>query len=201
MNNINNGFTTYIVHSDSLNSNHYDDIVKLCINNPENTNYSIDYEKHTNSLLYALNKQERFSINNGGLILLYKDTTLVACSGYNKSPFDNNIFLLGGRTLVDKKFRNNQLLSNYIIPKQVECSRKLLAKIVAFTFDIENKFSLYKVYKKGKLNYLLHNNFSDLYKNLVALDFPVNIYNTEQYVLYMKLEEYTYDWTQLLRPK
>lgn len=193
---MNSTFSIKIVHSKELDIVSYNNILELCKNNQENTNYSTEWENHPNSLLYALIKQDRYSKENGGMILLYEKTKLIAVSGYNRSPFDNYVFLLGGRTLVDKNYRNNQLISYHIIPAQIDESKKMLAKVVAFTFDISNKFSLYHVYKSNKLNLLLKNTFK-IYENLTALDHTVNIYNTEQNVLYINLEDYTYDWTQL----
>jgi len=198
---IKNNFYTKIVHSKQIDDSTYNDIYKLCLKNQENTNYSIDWEKYPNSLLYALIKQDRFSKENGGMILLYNQQNLIACSGFNKSDFDNKVFLLGSRTLVDKMYRNNQVISFYIIPIQIEESKKLDAKIVAFTFDVSNKFSLYHVFVNNKLNLLLKNKLFSTYKNLKALDHTINIYNTEQNILYIELSEYDFDWTKLHRPK
>lgn len=197
--NINKDFYVKIVYSQHVDSSSYNDILDLCKNNQENTNYSVDWENHTNSLLFALINQNRFAKENGGMVLLYNQQKLIGVSGYNRSPFNDNIFLLGSRTLVDKENRNNQLVSSYIIPTQISESKKLGAKICAFTFDVSNKFSLYQVFINSKLNLLLHNKIFSIYENLKALEYPVNIYNTEQNVLYIELENYTYDWTQLLR--
>ena len=192
-------FHINIVYSKQLEKNSYNDILELCKNNGENTNYSVDWKNHNNSLLYALMNQDRFANGNGGMILLYDSQKLIAISGYNRSPFDSNVFLLGGRTLVDKTYRNNQLISSYIIPTQISESKKAGAKVIAFTFDVSNKFSLYHVFVNGKINLLLKNKLFGIYENLQALEHPVNIYNTLQNVLYIELENYKYDWTQLHR--
>lgn len=200
MNNTLHKFYIKLVYSKNLDNTSYNDILELCSKNQENTNYSTDWKKHPNSILYALMEQNRFSKENGGMVLLYTDEKLIATSGYNRSHFDDNVFLLGGRTLVDKKYRNNQLISSYIIPTQINESKKLNAKVVAFTFDVSNKFSLYNVFINNKLNLVLKNNFFGIYEKLQALNYPVNIYNTDQNVLYINLENYSYDWTKLYKP-
>lgn len=197
--NINKDFYIEIVYSKKINNSSFYNILELCKNNQENTNYSIDWKKYPNSILHALIEQDRFSKENGGMVLLYNNRKLIALSGYNRSPFDYNIFLLGSRTLVDKDYRNNQFISSYIIPTQINESKKLGAKICAFTFDVTNKFSLYNVFINNKLRLLLKNKIFDSYENLQALNHTVNIYNTEQNVLYIELENYKYDWTQLHR--
>jgi hypothetical protein len=189
-----------IIHSDHYNDSDIQDLIEIQKNNQEHENYiSLDWENKPNTLLHVFIKQQRFAKNHGGLILLYNhDDRLITVSGYNRSSFDKDVFIGGVRTLVDRDYRHQLLLSKHIIAVQLESIKKMLGKIVAFTFDVNNISSLYHIYRKNKIRVVLQNNKFNYYDNLQILEYPVQINNCLQNVLYIKLDEnYDYDWSRL----
>jgi len=188
-------------------SNNYsaEDIEKIKIlfndNFDSNDNYAVDnWESKPNSFLYVFLKTSRFVEGNGGVILVEDDNKLCGVSGFNRSDFHPNIYILGVRTLIDFNYRKNLFMSTYFVPAQIELIKNL-AKIIIFLFDTKDKFNLYTVFCSGKLNLFLFNKlkkFDHIWNNLKALEYPVCINHTKQNLLYIKLaEDFDFDWKTL----
>jgi hypothetical protein len=191
-----------VIHSDKYLS---EDIVKiktlLCNNFEHNDNYAVDnWESKPSSFLYVFLKTDRFNKGNGGIILVEDGNKLCGISGFNRSDFHSDIYILGVRTLVDHDYRKNLFMSTYFIPAQIELIKNF-AKMVIFLFDTQDKFNLYTVFCSGKLNLFLFNKlnkFDHIWGNLKSLDYPVYINYTNQNLLYIKLEEdFDFDWKTL----
>jgi hypothetical protein len=169
-----------------------------------NDNYAVDNWGSTpNSFLYVFLKTSRFVEGNGGIILVEDGDKLCGISGFNRSDFHPNIYILGVRTLVDFNYRKNLFMSTYFVPAQIELIKNL-AKMIVFLFDTKDKFNLYTVFCSGKLNLFLFNKlkkFDHIWGNLKALEYPVYINYTNQNLLYIKLEEdFDFDW-KILKEK
>ena len=191
------------IHSDSYTDKEIQDIINLCRSNyDESGNYNVDdWENRDNTLLSVFLKQKRFSKDNGGLVLIYDNEKLCGLSGYNKSNFNSDIYILGVRTLIDKEYRHRLLMSSYFIPTQIDLVKNC-AKMVVFIFDKNNVFNLYDIFTQGKLNLFLKNKYNDfahIWDNLKAIDFPVIIYNGSVHnVLYISIDKtFEFNWETL----
>jgi len=191
-----------IIYSDDHAPDDIARIKELFKNNITNlTNYEVDnWENFSNSFFYVFLTEQRFSKDNGGVVLITDGDKLCGISGFNVSSLDPNVYILGVRTIVDRAYRNKLLMSTYFIPEQLkQVSGK--AKLVIFLFDTDNKFSLYTVFVTGKLNALLQNrlgDFSDLWGNLQSVPFPIKINHVFQNALYIKIDTaFVFDWELL----
>lgn len=182
-----------------------EDIVKikklLNDNFDDNDNYATEnWDNKPSSFLYIFLKSSRFAKGNGGVVLVEDEDKLCGISGFNRSDFHDDIYILGVRTLIDFSYRKNLFMSTYFVPTQLNLLKNS-AKMVAFLFDIQDKFNLYSVFCSGKLNLFLFNKlekFNHIWKNLKSLDYPVYINYTNQNVLYIKLDEkFDFDWKVL----
>lgn len=175
------------------------DIMNLCSENRHLENFSdIDWENNPKCLVYKLMNTDIFSNKNGAYILVYENNKLAHMSGFNKSDFDENIYICGVRTLTRKTYQHKLLMSKYMLPIQTEEVRKRGGKMMIFCF--ENGGSLFNVIKKGKFNLFLKNQSSkyDVYKDLTAYDNPVYINHTKHYVLYKQLDDqFNFDWGKI----
>jgi len=192
-----------VIHSDDYDESDIQHIKKLLLDNPDPTgNYDVnDWENKPHTLLYVFLKTERFNKDQGGLVLLYDNNTLLGVSGYNVSHFNSEVYILGARTLIDKNHRHKLLMSNYFIPIQIDLVKDQ-AKMVVFLFDQHNKFNLYDIFVSGKLNLFLKNKFDEfahIWHNLKHVEFPIRIFpNTLHNVLYIKIDEnFMFDWEKL----
>jgi hypothetical protein len=168
----------------------------------DSPNYSVEnWEEQSSSFLNVFLKQQRFSRpNDGGLVLVEDGDKLCGISGFNRSEFSQHVYLLGCRTLVDSEFRHNLLMSRFFVPTQLEAVKNK-AKLVTFTFDTSNKFSLFNIFTAGKLNLFLQNklgDFIDMWDRLEAVPFPVRINNASQNVLFIRLDaDFDYKWEKI----
>jgi hypothetical protein len=192
-----------IIHSDDYTDNDINDIKELLINNPdESGNYDVDdWDNKPHTLLYVLFKDNRFNSERGGLVLIYDNNKLCGISGYNRSTFNSDVYILGARTIIDKEYRHRLLMSSYFIPTQIEQVRDR-AKMVVFIFDKKNVFNLYDIFTSGKLNLFLKNKyqeFAHIWDNLKAVEFPIIIYKgTIHNALYINIDpDYSFDWDSL----
>ena len=192
-----------IIHSDDYTDNDINDIKELLINNPdESGNYDVDdWGNKPHTLLYVLFKDNRFNSERGGLVLIYDNNKLCGISGYNRSTFNSDVYILGARTIIDKEYRHRLLMSSYFIPTQIE-QVKDKAKMVVFIFDKKNVFNLYDIFTSGKLNLFLKNKyqeFAHIWDNLKAVEFPIIIYKGAIHnALYINIDpDYSFDWGSL----
>jgi hypothetical protein len=191
------------IHSDKYTQQDIDDIVELLsTRNTKDINYDIqDWESKPYTLLHVFLNTTRFSSKNGGLLLVYQNEKCCCVSGYNRSEFNSDIFILGARTYIDPKYRHQLLMSSVVIPNQLE---KILgvAKMAIFLFDRRNEFNLYDIFVSGKLNLFLKNKyyeFRNIWDNLQAVEHPISIYTgITQNALYIKLDrDFEFDWLTL----
>jgi hypothetical protein len=167
-------------------------------------NYETEnWETKPHSFLYVLLVEKRFSRENGGLVMVEDNGWLCGVSGFNRSAFNPEVYILGVRTLIRDEFKHKLMMSNYFVPQQLEEIRGK-AKMVVFLFDLDNHSSLYTFHKKGKLNLFLKNKLDDLatiWGKLQAVPFPVFINNCNQNALYMKIDDtFAFDWGQMRSP-
>lgn len=164
----------------------------------------VDFIKYCNTVsscneLAAINMQympklleERFSKNNSMFVVLYEDN-IIGCSGSYVSDFSPYVSILGCRTWIDAKWRNKQIVRNYLFPAQKVKALCGSARVLAVTFNEYNhnliKFIERKVVKRTPKT--LHHLF---FNNETFLEFQVLIKNTPQYVAYEKLGEWDFDW-------
>jgi len=191
-----------VIYSNNYSSEDIKKIKTLLGNNFEhNDNYAVDnWESKPSSFLYVFLKTARFNEGNGGIILVEDDDKLCGISGFNRSDFHPDIYILGVRTLIDRDYRKNLFMSTYFIPAQIELIKNF-AKMIIFLFDTQDKFNLYTVFCSGKLNLFLFNKlkeFDHIWGNLKALEYPVYINYINQNLLYIKLEKnFDFDWKTL----
>ena len=192
-----------IIHSDEYTDTDITDINQLLINNPDDSgNYDVDdWDNKPHTLLYVFFKDYRFNSESGGLVLIYDNNRLCGISGYNRSTFNDNIYILGTRTIIDKKYRHRLLMSSYFIPTQIE-QVKDKAKMVVFLFDDTNQFNLYDIFTSGKLNLFLKNRYTEflhIWSKLKSVEFPITIYKgTVHNALYINIDpNYSFDWDNL----
>ena len=192
-----------IIHRDSFTQQDMDDLLRLLSTRDANDiNYDVeDWESKSHTLLYSFLKTPRFCSDQGGLMLAYDNEQCCCVSGYSRSNFNSDVFILGGRTYIDPQYRHQLLMSSVIIPSQLE---KIfgVAKMAVFLFDRKNEFNLYDIFVSGKLNLFLKNKyykFRDIWDNLQAVPHPISIYTgIIQNALYIKLDpEFEFDWMKL----
>jgi len=192
-----------VIHSDQYTNKDIQDIKELLVKNPDNTgNYDVeDWENKNYTLLYVFFKLDRFNKENGGVVLVYDNDKLCGISGYHRSPFHDDVFMLGARTLIDHDYRHKLLMSSYFIPKQMELVNDR-AKMAVFIFDKKNVFNLYDIYTSGKLNLFLKNKYKDfahIWDNLKSVEFPIVIFQGDVHnALYINLDpNFNFDWESL----
>jgi hypothetical protein len=132
---------------------------------------------------------------------MYIDDTMVACGGVYISDFSPDVAILGTRTWVHERYRNQQLIRNYILPEQKEWCVKRNIACLALTFNEYNKniSMLFKRTRMGEDHNRLHNREPKhlFYNNFNEVPYPVTIQHTPQYVIYESLSNFTFDWSTL----
>lgn len=191
-----------LIHSDNFDETDLIQVIELCRKNSYIPNYEVeDWKSKNNSFLHVFLNEKRFSQERGGLLLLRDGKKLCGFSGYYRSSFNRDVYLLGVRTLVDVHYRHKLLMSSHFIPKQIDLVTGQ-AKLVAFTFDLNNVKNIYHIYQEGKLNNFLKNKLATFphWERLISLDYPVLIQGTLQNVLYIKLDEsFEFQWSTLTK--
>lgn len=162
-----------------------------------------DWENNTASLLFLIYKEKRFKKENGGLFLLYNSSKIVAVSGFYRSDFSSDIFVLGVRTWVLKEHRHHLLIANYLLPRQIEAAKKLSAAAAVITFNDSTKSFAKLIERSNKnpeapLKFFFGDNYPDLYKDMRLWPHPVKIKNVKQWILIKVFSpSFHYDWTAL----
>ena len=180
----------------------FDYLSKIGTNEPATVNmYDIDYEHKPNTLPYILNNTNRFVGDNGNYYILYDKENIIACSGVYKSDFDENIIIAGSRTYVDVNYRNRSILRDYILTEHKKWAIENNGKIILLCFNEYNK-NVIEVFKRRRLGETLdrintRTSKHLFYNGLNELDYPVNIQYTKQYIIYEKLSDYEYNWSNI----
>jgi len=159
--------------------------------------YNDDWDNLPHTLPYILEHTGRFYGDNGVFHILYDDNNIIGCGGVYKSFFDDNIALAGVRTYVDVNYRHNSILRECLLPLHKSWAIVNNCNIVALSFNEYNK-NIIEIFKRRRLGETIDRMVREphmmFYNGLNEVDYPVNIQNTKQYVIYEKLNDYTYDW-------
>jgi len=166
------------------------------IDQPAHINmYDDDWESKKNTLLYILEKTDRFK-NDGQYNVLFHNYEVIACSGIYKSSFCSDMALSGTRTWIKKKYRNQLISREILLPNEKKYALYKGFKAIALCFNEYNKNIIDIFYRKrlgeNRTKKLPHHLF---YNNLNKVTFAVTIQSTKQYVLYEKLDDtFHFDW-------
>lgn len=170
---------------------------------PANTNMWHDnWEGQNHTLPFILNNTERFNDKNGEYHILFDGETIVACGGVYISNFSQDIAFGGVRTWVNKIYRNQSVLREYLLPVQKAWCLERTIKIIALTFNDYNK-NLIQVFQKRRLGETkdrinTRQSHHLFYDNLTKVDFPVVIQYTKQWVIYEILDStFNFDWKNI----
>jgi hypothetical protein len=164
--------------------------------------WDINWQTKTNTLPYILEYTDRFDGINGVFHIIYEEDNIVACGGVYRSKFNDFVSMAGVRTWTDSKYRNNSLLREFLFPLHKAWSIEHDIKIIALSFNEYNK-NLIQVFRRIRLgenierigNRQPHHLF---YNDLNEVEFPVNIQQTKQWVVYEKLDPlFEFDWNNI----
>jgi hypothetical protein len=152
-----------------------------------------------NTLIYLLENSNRFDNTNGEFFILYIDGKIAACSGVYKSEFNKYIALAGTRTWTTTEFKNQNLHRNILLPAQKFWSINNNCKQVAICFNDYNKNLIAVPYRSRAGEGRIYRTSRHLFhSNINRVEFPVNIQNTKQWVLYEKLDPgWEFDWKSI----
>lgn len=160
--------------------------------------YDDDWRNKPNTLLYILENTDRFKIN-GFFHVIFDSDIAVACGGAYTSEFSNDVAILGTRTWIHKDYRHKLITRDYLLPEEKAWAIKNNYKMIVLTFNEYNK-NLRKLWVRQRLGEnrpeRTEKHFG--YNNAYAVEYPVNIQYTKQYVLYEKLDNsYEFDWSTI----
>jgi hypothetical protein len=197
------------VHSENISDSTIDQIKIFCqqalYENKHEARLNMQVENWQNSpssLLYLLLQEKRFDIKNGGLTLLMCDNSIIAISGYYRSDFDSNIFIMGVRSWVLKKYRFHLLIAKYLLPYHLNKIQQMNGHTAAITFNEATKSFAFLIERSNK-NVTKENKFffgkeyPEIYKDMVLIREPMKIKNVKQWVLIKKISASNFDWSTL----
>jgi hypothetical protein len=152
-----------------------------------------------NTLTYILDNTDRFNDGKGEFYILYVAGEIAACSGVYKADFSNQIALAGTRTWTTDKFKNKNFHRHVLLPIQKSWAISNNCKQIAICFNDYNKNLMAVPYRsragEGPIRRTKKNLF---YSNINRVEFPVNIQNTKQWVLYEKIDpNWDFDWKSI----
>lgn len=154
------------------------------------------------SLKHILEGNTRFDGQKGQFYILYDGETIAGCSGVYLSDFDKRIAFAGTRTWIAHAYRNQSLNKFYLLPIQKKWAIEKGCKQIALCFNIYNK-NLIKIFFRTRLGenpdrVSIRTPDQLFYLNITELPFSVNIQDTEQWVIYEKLDpNWEFDWSLL----
>jgi hypothetical protein len=160
-----------------------------------------DWENKSYTLPFLLEKTPRFSENNGLFQILINDHEIIGCSGVYISSFDPYISLAGVRTWIRKDFRHLHLNKDYFLKSQKQWSIERGIKIIALSFNDYNK-NIIQIFKRNRLgessDRLKRSKEHLFFNGINEVPFSVNIQNTQQWVIYEKINlEYEFPWESI----
>lgn len=198
-----------LLHSDDYSEEQLAALDKFCriagqeSKHPASVNMdSSNWKTNKASLLYLLLIEGRFKKSNGGLYCYYEQDEIIAVSGFYKSDFDPDIYLCGVRSWVLKKYRLNLLLTEKIIPLQLEEISKRTGKAAVISFNDSTK-SFAKLVERSnkspesKIKLFFGNRYPKMYEDMIFHEKPVIIKNTKQWILVKYLQPHPFDWSSL----
>jgi hypothetical protein len=178
-----------------------EDFEKYCIDQSFSSdhaskNMSLDTE---GSIITILNNTKRFAGESGEFFVLFFERKIAACSGIYISEFSKHVALAGVRTWTTKEFRNLTLHRNILLPTEKSWAISKGAKQIALSFNDYNKKLMMAPYR-SRLGEgpILRSSKHLFHTNIHRVEFPVNIQNTKQWVLYEKIDpNWDFDWKRI----
>lgn len=167
-------------------------------------NMKVDnWQSSPESLLYLLKIENRFSQKLGGLQLLVDEAnSIIALSGYYRSDFDPDIYVIGVRSWVLKQHRHRLLLAEYLLPYQLSELQKRHSSFAVISFN-ESTQAFAKLIERSNKNgnsnfkFFFGDKYPELYKDMFLWPEPVRIKNVKQWILIKKLSDSHFDWSRL----
>lgn len=168
---------------------------------PAHINMCVEgYEDQVHTLLYILEKTDRFKNGNDGIFqILFDGNKIAACSGAYRSSFCSDLALLGVRTWIHKSYRNQLISREFLLPYEKKWAIENDHKALGLTFNEYNK-NLMLLWNKIRFGEHRTSRQSHHfgYNGVHRVDFLINIQYTMQYIIYEKLDpNWSYNWESL----
>jgi hypothetical protein len=164
--------------------------------------YSPSWRTESHTLRHLLEVDNVFAKNHGAYYVLLDDDKFVASGGVHFSEWSNNIAMGGIRTWVHTDYRNKFLAADYILPACKKWAVKNGCNIITLTFNEYNK-NLIKTWTRirageNKTRIRQRKSKHIFYNNLVAIDYPLEINYTKQWLIYENLSEiFDFNWQEI----
>jgi hypothetical protein len=159
-----------------------------------------NWESNNKSLLFILNKRNRFNPPTGDYYIVYDGDKFAGSAGVYKADFCNEIAIAGVRAWIPKAYQNKGIIRNILLPAHREWAIKNNCKQVALSFNDYNK-NMAEVFKgKRRLGESRPPKTERhmFYSGIESLNYPVTIQYTPQWVIYEKLDKnWEFDWSSL----
>ena len=82
-------------------------------------NYHPDFFGEPGNIFYILGTEERYQVGHGKYFIIEDAGEYICSAGWNEYDLDSNIALLLTRTYVNKRYRAQYNVGNYILPKAI----------------------------------------------------------------------------------
>lgn len=157
-----------------------------------------DWITRPETLPYVLLKSNKFSNGKGEFFVLEINGNIEAVAGIYRSEFDKFLSIGGIRSWVNEQFRGKFLIGRHIMPHQVSWAKSNGYKTIALTFNNYNKKLINYFVRSGLGIEKKRNEHSLFYKGVNVLPYSLNIQNTEQWIIYDKLDPaYEPNWEKV----
>lgn len=198
------------IFSDSFTQRDFDELLNFCRKAEKEEKHAAavnmgteGWESRINTLLYVFAIEKRFPRSAGGLDLVYIKDELIGVSGFYRSDFSKDIFIIGVRSWIKKEYRFSFILTKASYASQTLRAQAMGAKMVAFTYNEDTRpFAAYvdrcnrdpEQHKRAPWGEAI----PDFYRNMTYNEMPLKIRETKQWVLYKKLDPaFIFDWSQI----
>lgn len=157
---------------------------------PGSANLDVDewFDK-PNTLLHTIFTQKRFTKENrAGYIIVEKNNSYVAGSGFFALDEDPNVCICASRTytLVDERL--NMYHGNYILPMQYKYARLYNYKTLIMTFNEYNLWLKKSVERLSSGGGLLGKKVPEAFYGWNSLEYPILLKGTKQWCLYKHID-------------
>lgn len=157
-----------------------------------------DWIDRPETLPYMLFKSGKFSRCKGEFFVLEINGNIESVSGIYRSEFDEHVAIGGVRSWVNRNHRGKFLIGGHMMPYQVAWAQANHYKTIALTFNEYNKNLINYFLRSGLGIKKKRNEKSLFYKGVHVVPFSVKIQNTEQWIIYDKLDiNYEPDWAEI----
>ena len=164
--------------------------------------WSANWQKNPSTLPYILERSNRFRGPMGSFHVIFDQDEIIGCGGIYRSEFNSSLCLAGTRTWLDKRYRNQSVIRNFLLPIHKEWAIKNNCKSIALCFNSYNK-NIIEIFKRRRLGEQI-DRFKNqkprhlFYTGVHTVDFLVNIQHTPQWVIYEKLDsDYSFNWEMI----